>query len=135
MKYLCFLVAIVFVSCGKTAEFNTQIQLSVNGLKKGKLYLQRVDANNKLQNLDSLSIEQPEATYLLQTNTTAPELMYVYLDKSDGIQYNDRISFFAEPGKFTISTDVYSFEENAEVVGGEHQRLFGEFNAMMDQFN
>ena len=137
MKPFSFIifVCILIMSCNKTTQpkkGNVSITGTIHGLKKGILYLQKVE-DTLLKNLDSLVIEgNPQFSF--RTHVQEPEIHYLFLDKHDGAPYNDRIIFFAEPGDITINTSLNNFEKEAIIVGGENQKKLKEFNKTNKRF-
>ena len=137
MKQFSFIVFvfILIVSCNDTTQQkkgNVSITGTIQGLKKGTLYLQKIE-DTILKNLDSLVIEgNPQFSF--QTNVQEPEIHYLFLDKQDGAPYNDRISFFAEQGAITINTSLNGFEKDAIIIGGENQKKLKEFNKTNKRF-
>ncbi|MGY3795016.1 DUF4369 domain-containing protein [Aquimarina sp. 433] len=127
------LLSILFFSCSTPKkEGNVSISGTVKGLKKGTLYLQKIQ-DTILVNLDSLVIEG-DPQFAFQTNVEEPEIHYLFLDKHDGSQYNDRIDFFAEPGQITINTSLNGFEKDAIIAGGKNQTKLVEYNKMNKRF-
>ena len=94
MKNLLYILAItiVFVSCKKENEMH--IEATITGLKKGTVYLQKI-VDSSLVDLDSIVIDGQE-TFSLSTLVDSPELFYIYVDKIDGVEYNDRITFLVK---------------------------------------
>jgi len=137
MKQFSFIVFvfILIVSCNDNTQpkkGNVSITGTIRGLKKGTLYLQKIE-DTILKNLDSLVIDgSPQFSF--QTNVQEPEIHYLFLDKHDGAPYNDRITFFAESGSITINTSLNGFEKEAIIVGGENQKKLKEFNKTNKRF-
>ena len=100
----------LFASCNSTSN-NTEVTITIDGLKKGTVYLQKITEAG-LINLDSVESNGKE-TLNLGLNLNHPELIYAYLDKADGSTFNDRLAFFAEPGKIEITTSLTNFENAA----------------------
>ncbi|WP_299208952.1 DUF4369 domain-containing protein [uncultured Dokdonia sp.] len=125
------LLACVVVACSESKNFT--VSGTVKGLKKGTLYLQRIQ-DTALINLDSIVVDgDPEFEFSL--NIEEPEVMYLHLDKVDGSGYDDRILFFAEPGEMNITTSLKNFEGFAAVIGAENQMRWTEFQKMNQKFN
>ena len=62
---------------------------TVEGLRKGTLYLQKVQ-DSLLVSIDSLVVDgSPEFQFV--TEVESPEIYYLYLNKEDGDSQNDRI--------------------------------------------
>ena len=122
----------LLASCNSTSE-NTEVTISINGLKKGTVYLQKITKAG-LINLDSVESNGKE-TLNLGLNLNHPELIYAYLDKVDGSTFNDRLAIFAEPGEIHISTSLTNFENDAVIKAGEEHEAFKNLQEMLSRFN
>lgn len=121
----------LLASCNSTSE-NTEVTISINGLKKGTVYLQKITEAG-LINLDSVESNGKE-TLNLRLNLNHPELIYAYLDKADGSTFNDRLAIFAEPGEIHISTSLTNFENDAVIKAGEEHEAFKNLQEMLSRF-
>src|SRR5210317_265556 len=106
---------------------------SVAGLRKGTLYLQ------KMQDILFVSVDSTTVNgtpdFLFQTPIETDEVFYLYLDKEDGDSLNDRILFFGEKGNIEINTLLKTFESSAEIKGSKNQELLQEHIAFKRKFN
>ncbi len=128
---LLILSIITLSSCSKSADF--KVTGTVKGLKKGTIYLQKIQ-DTSIVNLDSLVVDgNPD--FALTTDLKEPEVLYLYLDKKDASEYDDRILFFAEPGEMTITTSLKNFESFAAITGSENQMKWKEFQDINSKFN
>lgn len=131
---IILLVTMFLANCSSPKkEGNVTISGNIKGLKKGTLYLQRVK-DTMLVNIDSVFIDG-DSEFLMKSNVSEPEIHYLYLDKKDGAQYNDRIDFFAEPGEITISTTLNDFEKDIKITGGKNEMKYQEYKKMLQRFN
>ncbi|GAA4107643.1 DUF4369 domain-containing protein [Aquimarina addita] len=131
--YTITLILTIFIGCSSPKKGNVSINGTVKGLKKGVLYLQKIQ-DTVLINIDSVIIEgAPQFTFI--TEVQEPEIHYLFLDKHDGTPLNDRISFFAEPGEMNINTTLNRFEQDAVITGGENQKQFQEYKKIQKRFN
>jgi len=129
--YLLFLSFITLTSCSKSGNFT--VTGTVKGLKKGTLYLQTIQ-DTTLTNLDSLVVDgNPDFEFT--TDLKEPQVLYLYLDKKDASDYDDRILFFAEPGEMSITTSLKNFESFAAITGSQNQVKWNEFQKIHNQFN
>lgn len=128
-----FLFTAVLLAACSTEEKNLTIQGKVQGLKKGTLYLQKVD-DSSLVTIDSVVVDGEE-NFSFETFIEDPQVLYLYLNKKDNNQYDDRITFFAEPGEMAVNTTLKNFEKDAIVEGSENQKKLMEYNSMMQRFN
>lgn len=130
-KTALLLVIILIASCSKP-EPNLTVTGSIKGLKKGTLYLQKIQ-DTVLVVLDSV-IYNGEDNYVLTDNLEAPEMLYLTLDKNAGDDI-PRISFFAVPGIIEINTTLKRFEFDAKISGSPLQKKLEEFEGIKSQFN
>ena len=134
MKKISLFIAVflTLVACSKK-ESNFKVTGNVEGLKKGTLYLQKIE-DTVLINVDSVVIKG-DANFVLEDYLESPQIMYLYLDKVDNVQYDDRIEFFAEEGEVTINTTLKNFEVDAKITGSANQEKLAEYRKMMKRFN
>ena len=135
MKNIFFLSAIslLLLSCGGDSKNTMTVTGNVKGLKKGTLYLQHVP-DSTLTTIDSLQIEG-DGNFSFTTELDSPEIFYLYLNKKDANDVNDRITFFGEPGAITINTTWNTFDTNAKITGSESQERLEEYRKTMSRFN
>ena len=133
--YIWFAVLVLMImSCGSSEEGNKMIVTgNVKGLKKGTLYLQHV-ADSALINIDSLEV-LGDGRFQFETTMDSPEIYYLYLDKKDNNEFNDRITFFGEPGTITINTNWNTFETKASIEGSVTHKKLEEYNEIMSKFH
>lgn len=121
----------MIVSCEKEAP-NLTVTGKVNGLKKGTLYLERLQ-DTTLIKLDSMLVNgEPE--FVLQANLEEPELLYLTLNTTNAENELPRIPFFAAKGTTRITTSLKRFYHDAKIEGSKQQELFSEYNSMLKQF-
>lgn len=136
MKNTIFFIALLllFVSCGGGDTENTMtVKGNVKGLKKGTLYLQHIP-DSTLVTIDSLQVEG-NGNFSFKTELESPEIFYLYLNKEDANDVNDRITFFGEPGPITINTSWNTFDVNAKIEGSQTQKKLEEYQKIMSRFN
>lgn len=134
MKKLSLLLAILIsiTACSKK-ESNLLIKGNVVGLKKGTIYLQKIE-DAVLINVDSVIING-DSNFVLEDFITSPQIMYLFLEKVDNVEYDERIEFFAEEGEVTINTTLKNFAVDAKVSGSANQTKLMEYREMMSRFN
>ncbi len=126
--------AFFIISCGDGITENTMIVTGkVKGLKKGTLYLQHI-SDSTLVVVDSLLVEG-DGSFSFQTELESPEIFYLYLNKKDNNDINDRITFFGEPGTTTIHTAWNTFDTDAKIKGSKSHQKLEEYQNIMSQFN
>ncbi len=126
-------VSLLLFSCGGNTKNTMTVTGNVKGLKKGTLYLQHVP-DSVLTTIDSLQIEG-DGNFSFTTELESPEIFYLYLNKKDANDVNDRITFFGEPGTVTINTSWNTFDTNAKITGSESQERLEEYRKTMSRFN
>jgi len=136
MKKLFLLSAFLIFpfSCQEEDTVNTMtVNGNIKGLKKGRLYLQHI-ADTTLTTIDSLDISG-DGNFSFKTELESPEIFYLYLNKKDNNDINDRITFFGEPGNITINTSWNTFDLNAKIEGSASNKKWEEYKKTMSQFN
>jgi len=133
MKHIIFLLVIIIsiTSCKKENEMN--IEATITGLKKGTVYLQKIK-DSSLINLDSIVVNGND-TFTLSTLVDAPELFYIYVDKVDGTQYNDRVTFFGEKGELKLNTHLDKINSKVIITGSKNHRIYTEYQNSLKDIN
>ncbi|MBP1839656.1 DUF4369 domain-containing protein [Formosa algae] len=126
MKNLSILfLLLIVVSCG-TDQGNLTVNAHVKGLKKGMVYLQKID-DSLLVSLDSIKVNGNE-NFELHAQVDSPEIFYLVLNKHD--KSYERIPFFAEAGLIDIKTTLKHFVVDADITGSKNQTLLDEYNVL-----
>lgn len=136
MKKLIFVFISTFllvVSCGDNPDETLIVTGTIKGLKKGTLYLQHIP-DSTLISVDSLAING-DGNFTFKTILRSPEVFYLYLDKKDNNDINDRITFFAEPGTIKINTDWNTFDTTAKITGSESNKILEQYRETMSGIN
>ena len=135
MNYIVkiFFLSIFFVNCSSPKKKNMNITGSIDGLKKGTLYLQKI-SDSLIKNVDSIEIDGNN-DFKLGDNITDSEVYYLYLKKNDGDTLNDRIPFFGEKGDIIITTRLSTFESSAKISGSNNHILWQEYKNMISKFD
>jgi hypothetical protein len=102
---------------------------SVDGLKKGTLYLQKF-VDTVLVTVDSISLNG-KSEFTLTDNLSSPEIYFITLDKIS----EENISFFAEKGEIQVNTKLSKFATSVTIAGSRNQELLEEHNSMTQKFN
>ncbi|MCW5517406.1 DUF4369 domain-containing protein [Muriicola sp. Z0-33] len=124
----------LLLSCGDADTENTMtVTGNVKGLKKGTLYLQHLP-DSTLVTLDSLEIAG-DGNFEFKTELESPEVFYLYLNKKDNNDINDRITFFGEPGIISIKTSWDTFDTKAKIEGSSTHKKLEEYRKVMTRFN
>lgn len=130
-------LGILIWSCEPTTKKMDPNQMNVigrvEGLRKGTLYLQKME-DTLLVSVDSISING-EPQFEFSSALDSPEVFYLYLDKEDGDSLNDRIPFFGEKGTIEINTLLKTFESSAQIKGSKNQELLQNYIGFKRKFN
>ena len=129
---LVLLIGVALYSCS-TNENTMVVSGNIDGLKKGWLYLQKLE-DSVLTSIDSLEI-RGDGTFTFEQKIEYPELFYLYLNKADNNDINDRIAFFGETGNIAITTTWNRFETDAKIEGSKNHDDYSEYLRMMSNFN
>lgn len=122
-------VAIILYSCSSKKDGNMIVQGQIKGLKKGKLYLQKMQ-DTVLVSVDSVALNGSD-TFKLTDNVNSPVLYYLTFD---GNTTDKRILFFGEQGTITINDNVDEFGLYPEITGSKNQEILDQFNKVRSRF-
>ena len=130
MRKLISLFVIVFlIACAKDTS-NFTLKGNIQGLKKGTVYLQKLQDSSFIT-IDSLVINgNPE--FELKTNLESPEVLYLKLHKFDSEEHI--IPFFADKGITEIYSNLKNFELDTKITGSKQQEKLEEYKKMMRRF-
>lgn len=131
MKYFLLLLLPFFVLSCKKEEHDLTVKTSIEGLKKGIIYLKKIE-DTILVTVDSI-IVNGNSEFELHSSLESPEMFYLYLDKNS--TENDRIPFFADKGITEIKTNLKNFVFDAKINGSSQQKLYEEYRALISRFN
>ncbi|WP_397446867.1 DUF4369 domain-containing protein [Polaribacter sp. R77954] len=122
-------LSILLYSCSSKKDGNMIVQGQIKGLKKGKLYLQKMK-DTVLVSVDSISL-LGDNTFRLTDQVDSPVLYYLTFD---GNTTDKRILFFGEQGTITINDNVAQFGFNPEINGSKNQKILEQYNMMSRKF-
>ncbi|KOY52296.1 DUF4369 domain-containing protein [Polaribacter dokdonensis] len=122
-------VAILLYSCSSKKDGNMIVQGQIKGLKKGKLYLQKMQ-DTVLVSVDSVALNGSD-TFKLTDDVNSPVLYYLTFD---GNTTDKRILFFGEQGTITINDNVDEFGLYPEISGSKNQEVLDQFNKVRSRF-
>ena len=128
-----FLIGILFACSEKKSDKNLLISGNVKGLKKGTLYIQRIE-DSALVVIDSIKIDG-NSNFESAITIESPEMLYLVLDRGTSNAMDTKLLFFAEPGKIIIETDLEFFYANAKITGSKNQELYDSFKKINSRFN
>jgi len=137
IRFLILLAALILITgCEPKPKNNIDkmiVKGRIEGLRKGKLYLQKIE-DTLLVNIDSTLVKgMPNFSFEIPIETA--EIFYLYLEKEDGDSLNDRILFFGEKGTIEINTLLKTFDSSAEIKGSKNQELLQEYLSFNKKFN
>lgn len=130
-KLLVLSFAILIAACSTKKEGNMIVNGQIKGLKKGTLYLQKIDRDTILKTIDSVSVLGSDQ-FTLTANVDEPEMYYLTFD---GNTTNKYITFFAEKGNINITDDVSKFGLNPVITGSKNQDILNNYTKISRRFN
>ncbi len=116
-------------SCDSSPKHNMFVNGSVQGLKKGTLYLQKVE-DSLFVSVDSLKVAG-NGNFKMSAYLESAEMYFLNLDNNP----NFNLAFFGEPGNITVNTNLENFALDAKVAGSKNQALLEDYNKMAKRFN
>ena len=128
-NYVILIVLFSIIACGTEPKQNTSVSVTVKGLQKGMVYLQRFQDTTYIS-IDSLSVKG-ENTFQLGCQLDEPEVLYLSLSKD---MEAERIQFFADKGLTTINTALKRFVFDAEIEGSTQQKLLEDYRDNLSRF-
>lgn len=127
--FLLLSLSIILFSCSKERETNMIVTGQIKGLKKGKLYLQKMK-DTLLVTVDSIALIGTES-YELKDFVDSPVLYYLTFDANNA---EKSILFFGEEGTITINDNVENFGVFPEINGSKNQVLLDKYKLMSQKF-
>ncbi|MDI9310136.1 MAG: DUF4369 domain-containing protein [Limnohabitans sp.] len=126
---------VLFTACGdeKLAENEVLITGNVKGLKKGKLFIQKIE-DTTLVALDTITLNG-DSHFESKIKLDSPEMLYIFVDRGVTNSVDNNLLFFAEPGKINVETELEFFLGKAKVTGSKNQELYDEYKGIISQFN
>lgn len=124
------IAGLLLASCSKEAPKNMFVSGEISGLKKGKLYLQKMK-DTVLVSVDSIAL-LGDSKFELSDRVESPVLYYLTFD---GNTTDKRILFFGEEGNITINDKVEQFGLNPKITGSKNQEKLEKFQAVNQKFN
>jgi len=133
-KVLFLLIGLTFIiACSNSNSNNFSVSGTVDGIKVGKIYLQRLQ-DSVLIDVDS-AMFNGNSDYTLMTRLDQTEIMYLHLDVKDGTEFNDRVLFFAEDTTMTINSSWDKFEKDAVISGSKNQDIYTVYKKNSNRLN
>jgi hypothetical protein len=135
MKYflVLFICSFLFVACGNdTTKNEMRLMGEVKGLKKGTLFLQKLDDTTFIS-LDSMVVDG-SPIFSFSEEITAPEVYYLTMTFQDSSNVIKRLPFFAEAGDLSIYSTLENFGRDAVIKGSVNQEKMDQYAALMKRF-
>ena len=123
-----FSITLTIFACSKK-EGNMIVEGQIKGLKKGTLYLQKMQ-DTALVSVDSVKLLGSDM-FRLSDQVDSPVMYYLTFD---GNTTDKRILFFGEEGVITINDKVEEFGINPKISGSKNQEVMDKFNVINKQF-
>ena len=136
MKYsIITLFSLLFLlSCNKKEhKGNLHITGNIKGLKKGTLYIQRIE-DTALVAIDTIKIDG-NSNFESDLDIKSPEMYYLFLDRGVTNSLDNNLAFFAEAGNISIETSLEFFNSDAKITGSKNQDKYNEFRTIISRFN
>ena len=122
-------VSILMVACSSEKEGNMIVEGNIKGLKKGTLYLQKMN-DTALFSVDSVDVFG-DGNFKLTDNVISPEMYYLTFK---GNTNEKRILFFGNKGTITLNDNIDTFGFDTEIIGSENQIVLNKFTKINDKF-
>lgn len=127
--FAVIIISVTLFSCSSKKEGNMIVEGQIKGLKKGTLYLQRMQ-DTVLISVDSIKLLGKE-TFTLTDQVDSPVMYYLTFD---GNTTDKRILFFGEEGVITINDHVDKFGISPKIAGSKNQEVLDKFNEINKKF-
>ena len=130
---IVLLSIVVFASCSeKKSTKNFVLTGNIKGLKKGTLYIQRIN-DTVLVAIDTIKING-DSHFTSEFDLQSPEMLYLFLDRGVSNSVDNNISFFAEKGNMDIQTSLDFFTADVKIIGSKNQALYDEYKKVVSRF-
>ena len=130
---IVLLSIVVFASCSeKKSTKNFVLTVNIKGLKKGTLYIQRIN-DTVLVAIDTIKING-DSHFTSEFDLQSPEMLYLFLDRGVSNSVDNNISFFAEKGNMDIQTSLDFFTADVKITGSKNQALYDEYKKVVSRF-
>jgi uncharacterized protein YfbU (UPF0304 family) len=130
-KILVLGFAILIAACSSKKEGNMIVNGQIKGLKKGTLYLQKIENDTVLKTIDSVTVLGSDQ-FTMTANIDEPEMYYLTFD---GNTTNKYITFFADKGVINVTDDVAKFGLNPVITGSKNQDILNDYTKISRRFN
>jgi len=125
------ITTLMMTACSSKKEGNMIVSGQIKGLKKGTLYIQKIENDSIIKTIDSVAVFGDDQ-FILAANVESPEMYYLTFK---GNTTNKSIAFFAEKGNITINDEVANFGLNPVITGSTNQDLLNKYTKISRRFN
>lgn len=132
-KITFFLFSLFLIHCSTPAKKSMTVSGSVEGLRKGTLYLQKLE-DTLLVTVDSILINGQE-TFTLGDDIKSPEFYFLALNKNSNDSLTEKILFFGDRGEIKINTLLRTFTGSAKIEGSKNQQLWSNYQSIIRKFD
>ncbi len=122
------LLIVSFISCKEKKSGNMLVEGTVKGLKKGTVYLQKIE-ESAFVSIDSVQLEDTNH-FTLTADIESPQMFYISLGKDN----QEKIPFFGEKGTIQVQSNLDKMVLSAKIKGSKNQELLEQFNQMISKF-
>ena len=131
MKKIIAILAfsILAFACSSKKEGNMVVKGQIKGLKKGTLYLQKMN-DTILVSVDSVALLGSDK-FTLTDDVISPVMYYLTFN---GNTKDKRIMFFGEKGEITINDKLEEFGFKPEIKGSKNQDVMAKFHEIDTKF-
>ncbi len=130
---IALLSLVLLSSCSeKKSTKNLEITGYIKGLKKGTLYIQRIN-DTALVAIDTIKING-DSHFKSEMDIDSPEMLYLFLDRGVTNSVDNNIPFFAEKGKINIETSLDFFTADSKITGSKNQELYEEYRKVVSRY-
>ncbi|WP_010133950.1 DUF4369 domain-containing protein [Ochrovirga pacifica] len=128
-QYVYFLLTIALYSCSNTSDKNFIVEGEIVGLKKGTIYLEKIQ-DGEILVIDSVYIDNGKEEFIMANNIKEPEIFILSLDKLSTKQ----LLFFGEQGTTHIKTNLDHFYSKSKITGSSLHDLLETFDKYIKKF-
>ncbi len=128
-KILIFFTIFIIYSCSDENK-RMEVNLTVEGFKKGKIFLQKVN-ENQLINVDSAFVNN-DKMIKLSYDINSPELFYISIDVSKN---DNLLEFFGEKGEISINSKLKNFSSDFQVYNSFNDSVYRIYIDIIKKFN
>ena len=123
------IASLLILACSSKKNGNMIVKGNIKGLKKGTLYLQKMN-DTAIVSIDSMNV-YGDGNFTLTDNVDSPVMYYLTFD---GNATDKRILFFGNKGTITINDHIDTFGFSPEITGSKNQLVLNDYMNINNQF-